>query len=213
MNTPPPREPPREPLDAEERYLKRLLDSLPAADPGPGLDARILAQARRMPEQPAARRRFPGRWGLGAVAAAVLAVALWWPATRMPPAEPPAATERFETRTAAKSAVPEPGVPAKPRQDAPEASGERARAQSLDRIAEPAETGVLRDASPAGPAPAPAAAADEAGRSPADWIAEIERLRANGKVEQARDSLRRFRERYPEHPIPESLRGLLPERE
>lgn len=177
--------PPREPLDAEERYLKRLLDSLPAADPGPGLDARILAQARRAPEHPAARRRFPGRWGLGAAAAAVLAVALWWPATHRPPAEGPAVSElgqapatqpaeapataeRLETRTAAKSAV---------------------------------------------PAFAPRPAADEAGRSPADWIAEIERLRADGKVEQARESLRRFRERFPEHPVPESLRELTPQRE
>lgn len=167
MTTPPQ----REPLDAEERYVKRLLDSLPQAGPSPGLDARILGQARRALEHPASRRRFPGRWGLGAAAAAVLAVALWWPATRML-REPPAAAP-----------------------------------------AEPTATEAPRDAAPAAPALAPTTATEATSRPPEDWLAEIERLRADGEVEQARDSLRRFRERFPKHPIPEPLRKLLPERE
>ena len=46
--------------------------------------------------------------------------------------------------------------------------------------------------------------------SAAAWVVEIERLIAAGELEQARQSLRRFRRAYPAYPLPEALATLDP---
>ncbi|MCJ0824399.1 hypothetical protein MQC88_00225 [Luteimonas sp. 50] len=42
------------------------------------------------------------------------------------------------------------------------------------------------------------------------WLARIRELVAGGKLEDARASLREFQHRYPDYPLPEDLRTLLP---
>ena len=42
------------------------------------------------------------------------------------------------------------------------------------------------------------------------WLARIRELAANGSMEDARASLREFQHRYPDYPLPQDLRALLP---
>lgn len=75
--------PPTEAHDDQERELARILRALPAGEPSPELDARILRSATNA----AASSRKPhvrwlasagGLWGIGAAAAAVLALGVSW---------------------------------------------------------------------------------------------------------------------------------------
>ena len=75
--------PPTEAHDQQERELARILRALPAGEPSPELDARILRSAANA----AASSRKPqlrwlasegGLWGIGAAAAAVLALGVSW---------------------------------------------------------------------------------------------------------------------------------------
>ena len=75
--------PPTEAHDHQERELARILRALPAGEPSPELDARILRSAANA----AASSRKPhvrwlasagGLWGIGAAAAAVLALGVSW---------------------------------------------------------------------------------------------------------------------------------------
>ena len=75
--------PPTEAHDDQERELARILRALPAGEPSPELDARILRAAANA----AASSRKPhvrwlasagGLWGVGAAAAAVLALGVSW---------------------------------------------------------------------------------------------------------------------------------------
>lgn len=75
--------PPTEAHDESERELARILRALPAGEPSPELDARILRSAANA----AASSRKPhvrwfasagGLWGIGAAAAAVLALGVSW---------------------------------------------------------------------------------------------------------------------------------------
>jgi resuscitation-promoting factor RpfA len=42
------------------------------------------------------------------------------------------------------------------------------------------------------------------------WLARIRELAADGNIEEARASLREFQHRYPDYPLPQELRALLP---
>jgi hypothetical protein len=80
MSARPPFEPlPPDPLDREEAALANAYRKLPATEPSPQLDARILAQARAA-ATPKRRQRRP--WflgaGFGAAAAAVMAAGVAW---------------------------------------------------------------------------------------------------------------------------------------
>ena len=75
--------PPTEALDDQERELARILRALPAGEPSPALDARILraaANASAGSRRPNAKWLAPigGVWGIGAAAAAVLALGVSW---------------------------------------------------------------------------------------------------------------------------------------
>jgi hypothetical protein len=90
---------------------------------------------------------------------------------------------------------------------------------------EPARQKIAMPAAapPAPPAPPAAAVADE--DMPIDdippatvaspqvrdaWLARIRELAGAGNIEDARASLREFQHRYPEYPLPQDLRALLP---
>jgi hypothetical protein len=45
-------------------------------------------------------------------------------------------------------------------------------------------------------------------KKPQDWLEEIEKLRREGKIEEARKSLGEFRKHYPDHELPKALRDL-----
>jgi len=80
MNTRPPT---TDPLDDDEAALARIVHALPAGDPPPALDARIL-QAASNALATSHRRRAAwlsstgSLWGIGSAAAAVLAIGIAW---------------------------------------------------------------------------------------------------------------------------------------
>jgi hypothetical protein len=101
-------------------------------------------------------------------------------------------------------------------------SAERAPAAAMQSDSTRQKTVVPATAPPVPPAP-PAAAADQ--DMPIDdvppatvaspqvrdaWLARIRELAADGNIEEARASLREFQHRYPDYPLPQDLRALLP---
>jgi hypothetical protein len=56
---------------------------------------------------------------------------------------------------------------------------------------------------------APATAPGETWEAPDKWLLEIEKLRDQGRLEEARKSLGDFRKRYPNHPVPAFLQDAL----
>jgi hypothetical protein len=106
----------------------------------------------------------------------------------------------------------------------PSPSAERAMAPAAAIQSEPMrqKIAVPAAAPPVPPAP-PAPSADE--DMPIDdvppatvaspqvrdaWLARIRELAADGNIEEARASLREFQHRYPDYPLPQDLRALLP---
>lgn len=79
-----------EPLQPDERDLARIVRALPAGEPPPGLDARILKAASDAVAASARRRRFAwlgsggALWSIGSAAAAVLAIGIAWKTTTPP---------------------------------------------------------------------------------------------------------------------------------
>ncbi|MCL2591618.1 MAG: hypothetical protein FWD67_12310 [Betaproteobacteria bacterium] len=45
-------------------------------------------------------------------------------------------------------------------------------------------------------------------QDPRAWLEEIEKLRRDGKLKEARESLAEFRKRCPDHELPKALRDL-----
>jgi hypothetical protein len=129
---------------------------------------------------------------------------------------PPSAEPAPEARARESEADNAQPFPAAPASSAPHQ--EKSRAYSADEAA-----GALRseesEITPAAPPAAasqsrektesrrsmPAAAAD-AERTAENWIEHIRRLRAEGRMEEASQELKAFRERYPDHPLPDDLR-------
>ncbi len=87
-----------------------------------------------------------------------------------------------------------------------------------------AGTARVDGAQPAAPMAAPGFAADAAparqeaeahamaksARDPAEWLKAIEKLRADGRTEQAAKELVEFRRAYPQYALPDKLKELLP---
>ena len=105
----------------------------------------------------------------------------------------------------------------------PPPSAERAMAPPATSM--PSEPARQKIEAPAAAPPAPPAAAIADEDMPIDdippataaspqvrdaWLARIRELAANGKLEDARASLREFQHRYPDYPLPQDLRALLP---
>lgn len=79
--------------------------------------------------------------------------------------------------------------------------------RSLEAARPGPEAGAAPGAAPSGGAPAANRVA--AARSPADWLAAIERLAGTGEKTAARAELESFRKAHPEYPVPERLEKLL----
>lgn len=47
-------------------------------------------------------------------------------------------------------------------------------------------------------------------RAPDEWLKAIEKLRVEGKIEQATKELAEFRRAWPQHAVPDALKPLLP---
>lgn len=154
-------------LDPNERALAEQLARAPTAAPSAMLDARILAEARKAV---APRRRGPRwGWGLGASAAALLALGVFvplWQAERAPPAvseldwEPAKPVIAPEAERKADSATQSPAA------DAPEAATAEQSGELAGSGVEPALQ--LSESAPAAPTPAtPVAAKQEMPAAPA----------------------------------------------
>lgn len=291
--------PPTEAHDEQERELARILRALPAGEPSPELDARILRSAANA----AASSRKPhvrwlasagGLWGIGAAAAAVLALGVSWqmldpsrgygertspvsvaqesdsavvvelgetrrdapqPMPGPPPASGPAPARVQDNRLPAAKMVAAPPMPA----SAPPASaseplsfphdgldeGAAARPEAAPQIsgidvASVESTTTLateqlgkiesrqRKAADSNLAAQDAAgsaraqSADFAGlvapstspagpMKPATWLAQVRRLLAANRTDEARTSLKLFHKRYPNYVVPADLAPLLRE--
>lgn len=180
--------------DAEERELARIARALPGGGPSPRVDAAVLAAARAATERTSPRRRLSVRWGLGASAAAVLMVGLFWrwqapdalwedmlPAAPAPVAAPPAPDAGRERPTV-----------------------ERRQVQAQNEAA-PAPPVVAVFAAPAAELPP---LEDDQTLAPEPWLERIRARLAAGREDEARRSLRRFVEAHPGHPLPDDLRAL-----
>jgi len=172
-------EPRPSPLDREEAELAARLRRLPDAQPGPSIDAAILAAARKAPPRRSPVRR-PWVWSLGTAAAAVLALATLMrmqhegleplqeaaPPARTAPAEaapmleeppivPPEAASGPIAFDAADSPAAETTAPPQPALDRIEVSGSRVRAEPAAPAPEPSPI-QLRPRPPAAPPAVPA---------------------------------------------------------
>ncbi len=172
-------------------------------EPSADLDARILTAARR-----AARRRR-NRWmvPLSTAATLLIGITLLLKAVDQGPYAPERAIGLDEPLSLPHSDAA--GVPAPEREVQEAAPMLKSRpAPPVDRFDAPR---ALR-----GPAPLPEAMQDTAppfeerapGEPPAAWLADIERLFEAGETDRARAELKRFREHYPDHPLPEPLQVL-----
>ena len=171
---------PLQPLDAEERALLAALPRLHGrAQPGEGVDARILAAARETTPAVAVERA-PRRWlaPLGVAASLVVAAGLVW--QQLPPAAAPTAQQEIATGApdvVIDATTPQGGTAAAPEQRAV-APQPRPPAVVSAPVAATAEKqrDAARVAPPAPPAPPPAsmespAAAPALSPPPADAAA------------------------------------------
>jgi len=134
-----------------------------------------------------------------------------------PAAAPPAPRAADTLRDAAPGAADEPADGLAKREArsairAKESVMEEARPQP-PQAQEPARKAAPLRAEPRGLPAAPGAAASPDGDTAADtenlepkaWLERILELRRQGKLEEAAKSLRAFRERYPDYPLPQEL--------
>ena len=171
---------PLQPLDAEERALLAALPRLHGrAQPGEGVDARILAAARETTPAVAVERA-PRRWlaPLGVAASLVVAAGLVW--QQLPPAAAPTAQQEIATGApdvVIDATTPQGGTAAAPEQRAvaPQPRPPAVVSAPVAATAEKQRDAVARVAQPAPPPPAPASlespAAAPASPPPADAAA------------------------------------------
>lgn len=218
--------PDTEPLDAEERRLARLLGQLPGSMPSPETDRRILAAAERS-EPPKERGYWP--WGIGGAVAAGLALAMFWPG--LSPTPPPTAFEPATVPAMAEDAAkPQGSVSANAKvadadspgeADAPAATSAGTKTLSRRRSAvesmppkRPETDGIsLTPQAPAFSYPQPQPLLppleSDPALAPELWLVRIQDRLDAGQREQAMRSLSLFRQRYPDHPLPETLDELI----
>jgi hypothetical protein len=134
----------------------------------------------------------------------------------------PAAAKTEAPAAAVPAQVPVLASPPAPAAQAFPAEGREKAAESKLSVPKAAsEANVARDAAvgamEAGAPPAPAAAGrlaplrqQAAPRSPQAWLDEIDRLKREGRDQEAAEQLAEFRKAYPAYSVPESLRGLSP---
>lgn len=121
------------------------------------------------------------------------------PATSAPPVVPAAKAPR-EAKVA--PITPQAAPEARPAESAESAS----RADNEGLAGRAGGAGLPGRLGSAGLPGAAAGAAREVERGPVQWLAEIRKLRVEGKFDEAATQLAAFRRRYPEYPLPEDLR-------
>ncbi|MBI4191287.1 MAG: hypothetical protein HY525_12215 [Betaproteobacteria bacterium] len=120
------------------------------------------------------------------------------PATAPAPAAGAASEAKAQLRSEAISA------------DSAARESERARVQAVPAppAAKPAPVPAAKPVAPR-PAPQMAGAIQTyVNLPPEKWLEQIESLRKQGKLEEARTSFAEFRKRYPDYPLPDSLKDL-----
>src|SRR5688500_17510668 len=175
----------------EERdpEVSRRYRQLGSEEPPRALDERILARARR-------RRGVRWYGPLAAAAILVLVVAVTVQVERQP-------SQEASLPTAPPASKTEPSLAAEPqardsaRQEAADA-GARERKQIEEQVVP--EARAMRRSAPI------AGSAAGANEPPETWLERIAELRRQGREQEADDSLKQFRERYPGYSIPEETR-------
>ena len=203
--------PPTEAFDEQERDLARILHALPAGEPSAALDARILraaANAAASSRKPQARwlASIGGVWGIGAAAAAVLALGVSWqmldPSRKMgersmpvavePESDNAVVVELGETRREEPQPMPGPAAPSVPAptrsQAAPAAASSKAVASEpvpATAAGSDAPTAFAHDGLDEHVAARPEATAQATGRvgSVASQVASHESAEANARAD------------------------------
>jgi len=196
----------REQPDIDRDMRARPITPLPQSAPPAGVaePAKAKAAEAARKEAPATIAPVPAPAARSAIPAPALppAVALPAPAPAAPaPAPPPAeaaapAAAAFPAERRAKAAAPA-----------------MTRESNIASDAALGATGAATPAAPAAAPPAPAAAGKiaplrqpTAQRSPEAWLAEISRLKREGRDKEAAEQLAEFRKAYPAYAVPEELR-------
>jgi len=84
-----------------------------------------------------------------------------------------------------------------------------AAADQAERLEAAAATTARSPAPAVSPGMARLKAASPAAEAPEPWLQRIRQLLREGRLEEARKSLQALRERHPDFPVPEDLRGVL----
>lgn len=206
-------ETPRRDETERDTQLAALYRAAARDEPSPALDAAIRAAARR---EVGARPRpvgpfFSRSWRvpLSLAAVVVLSVSL---VTLIREEAPP----EISRPPRADASLPLPEAAMHPRKESVAAEAkvqpgpEAASADSAMR--ESSRARVQAVPAPALPAPQIAGAIQAyANLPPEKWLEQIEALRKQGRLEEAKTSLAHFKQRYPDYPLPASLKdGVKP---
>lgn len=193
-------------LAGDSELSRRYRETGKEAGPPPHIDERIRAAARgEVNARPARRERGRPAWTgpLAAAAVMVLAVGVTFHMARDP-------------GTVSREASPPPVHDEAGKQSGqPESSaGSGVRgARSLEYAPDPGRASAtdpsVRKESARTSAPDGQALKPDEAPEPRAWLSRIRELVAQGDAQAARDQLRRFVERYPEHEIPAELAALL----
>ena len=201
--------------DPQDRDLSALYRQAAEEQPSAGLDARILAAARATTAPPqVVSQSWLNRWKIPVALAAIVLLTT-------------TLTLLVQDEDAGRLSVPDPVTTRAPIPAASSPQPVPGATLNLGGAAAESRSDTLRDqparektrqeiqAAPPPPMAAPAARSmaapaakraelDE--RSPEQWLADIRRLRREGRVEEAETSLAEFRKRYPKYLLPDDLK-------
>lgn len=185
-----------------ENDLPRIYRESSREEPSSEIDAAIVAAAHR--EVKAKPRRFALRsWGIPLSAAAVLLVSatlalLVLDDPEGPVAPPPASEDKALAKQERQSLERLGDL----KKDATAPAEEGPQQESSSRFETRAKNAPAAQAPPSAPMETDAIAGIEED-SPEKWLARIEKLREEGKIEDARKNLARFKKRYPDYLLPD----------
>lgn len=206
--------------DEHDPRLSKLYRSTRNAEPGAALDERVLAQARR------AARNKRRRWLLPLSTAAVVMVGLTVTLKMVDQEKHLPTVDDFAVEQEAPARMQERAPAAvQPQSQKPAAPPPELKKEKRLRVA-PAEAKSAPEPSHAKPMSAPevfdttgiaeeglAPLREEAvmgvqGAGPEQWLQAIEQLVEENRLEQAKSALLKFRQAWPDYPIPEKLQKL-----
>lgn len=206
---------------ARKRPVFARYDEVDPSEPPPEVDRRVLARAREAVAGEASPAPFPRmRWAVPFALAATLVLSfaivlnIGVPDARPPaPVAAPALEQKREAAQENAAAAYEPaslsGAPAVASEERIDARKLKARVRAQAKAAPPASPEALVDRAAEAPAlqsadaaagPTPAAAEIHTlMESPEDWLARIEKLRAEGRQTEADAEWAAFRKAHPDH--------------